>query len=259
MDFKDRVAIVTGGSSGIGKAISLDLAKEGARVVLIGRDKDKLKKTLDEVKQFSTESIAISCDVKDIEKIAALVRVVNGRYNAIDILINSAGFGIHGNFIEGDLKDIREQMEVNFFGTVNFCKEILDVMVKQHSGYIVNISSVAGRVGFPNLSGYCASKFAVYGFSEVLYHELKPLNIKVSVALPIAVKTNFFDHSSWSSFPPAERHQNMLTAEEVSKAVLDGMRKEIFEIVIPYSYKLKLIGKNVFMNWALKKIGKLPR
>lgn len=257
MDFKDRVVIVTGGSSGIGKAIALDLAKQGSFIVLVGRDKTKLKAALDEVKKYSPASIAAPCDVNDTEKIAALIRVVNERFNAIDILINSAGFGFHGSFIENDLKNIKEQMDVNFFGTVNFCKEISDIMVKQHSGYIVNISSIAGKVGLPNLSGYCASKFAIYGFSEVLYHELKPHNIKVSVVLPIATKTNFFDHPSWSSFPHEERHKNMLSPEEVSKEVLNGMRKEVFEIVIPPSYKLKLIGKSILSNFALKKVSKL--
>ncbi len=259
MDFKDRVAIITGGSSGIGRAIAIDLSKAGAFVVLVGRDKAKLKSVLDEIKQYSPESIAASCNVKDRDKIAALIRVVNERFNAIDILINSAGFGINGSFIEGSLDDLREQMEINFFGTVNFCKEVSDIMVKQHSGYIVNISSIAGKIGLPNLSGYCASKFAVYGFSEVLYHELKPHNIMVSVVLPTSTKTNFFDHPSWSSFPNEERHKNMLTPEEVSKAVLGGMKKNNFEIVIPASYKLKLIGKNIFPGLAFKKIEKLPK
>ena len=259
MDFKDRVAIITGGSSGIGKAISIDLAKAGAFVVLVGRDKSKLKTVLDEIKQYSPESIAASCNVKDRDKIAALIRVVNERFNAIDILINAAGFGINGSFIESNLEDLKEQMEVNFFGTVNFCKEASDVMVKQHSGYIVNISSIAGKIGFPNLSGYCASKFAVYGFSEVLYHELKPHNIKVSVVLPIATKTNFFDHPSWASFPHEERHKNILAPEEVSKAVLAGMKKNNFEIVIPSTYKLKLIGKSILQGLAFKRIEKLPR
>ncbi len=259
MDFKDRVAIITGGSSGIGKAIAINLAKQGSFIVLVGRDKAKLKSVLDEVKKYSPESIAAPCDVKDKDKITALIRVVNEKYNAIDILINSAGFGVHGSFIEGNLNDLKEQMEVNFFGTVNFCKEVADIMVKQHSGHIVNISSIAGRIGFPNLSGYCASKFAVYGFSEVLYHELKPHNINVSVVLPIATKTNFFDHPSWSSFPHEERHKNMLTTEEVSKAVLDGIKKNQFEIIIPSSYKLKLMGKSILSNWALKKVSRLPR
>mgnify|MGYP001592720932 CR=1 len=259
MDLKDRVVIITGGSSGIGKAIAIDMAKEGAFVVLVGRDKDKLKKTLDEVKQYSKESIAASCNVNDKDKIAALIRVINERFNAIDILINSAGIGFHGSFIESDIKTIKEQMDVNFFGTVNFCKDVSDIMVKQHSGYIVNISSIAGKIGFPNLSGYCASKFAVYGFSECLYHELKPHNIKVSVVLPAATKTNFFDSPSWSSFPHEERHKDMLNPEEVSKAVLEGIKKEQFKIVVPSSYNLKLKGKELFQNWALKKVGKLPR
>ncbi|MBI4154567.1 SDR family NAD(P)-dependent oxidoreductase [Candidatus Woesearchaeota archaeon] len=259
MDFKDRVAVITGGSSGIGKAIAVDLAKEGATVILIARNKDKLKVTLEEIKKYSPNSIAASCDVTDTKKVANLVKVVNENFNAIDILINSAGFGLNGSFIENNIQGIRDQIEVNFFGTVNFCKEVSEVMVKQHSGYIVNISSVAGRVGFPNLSGYCASKFAVYGFSEVLYHELKPHNIKVSIVLPIATETNFFNNPSWDSFPHEERHKNILKPEEVSKAVLIGMKKENFEIVVPSKYKLKLIGKAILLPWALKYIQKLPK
>ena len=120
-----------------------------------------------------------------------MVANVLARYGAIDILINNAGIGMRQPFVEMPLDTIEEIMRTNYFGAVYCTREVVPSMIAKGHGHIVNISSVAGHIGTLNMAAYCASKFALNGFSESLYHELKPLGIDISVVCPGAVKTAF--------------------------------------------------------------------
>ncbi len=191
MDFTERVVLITGASDGIGKRLALDLAARGAVIIGCGRSKERLGAVLSEIQRTSPRSTAMACDVGSRDEVRAMVAKVLARYDAIDILINNAGIGMRQPFVEMPLDTIEEIMGTNYFGAVYCTREVVPSMIARGRGHIVNISSVAGHIGTLNMAAYCASKFALNGFSESLYYELKPLGIDISVVCPGAGENGF--------------------------------------------------------------------
>ena len=184
MNFNNQVVLITGASSGIGRCLAIDFAKQGAVVIGCGRSQERLDRTLNEVRRASPSSTMIPCDVGNRQEVQSMVVGVLADFGKIDILINNAGIGMRKLFAETSVDTIEEIMRINYFGMVYCTHAALPSMIARGGGHIVNISSVAGIIGTPYLSGYCASKFAMNGFSESLYYELKPLGIHVSVICP---------------------------------------------------------------------------
>jgi 3-dehydrosphinganine reductase len=186
--FKGKNVIVTGGSSGIGKATAKLLARKGSNVSIIARDQAKLDQALREIEAegngVQQQFRAFSADVTNSEEMKATVEAIVEGGAPPDILINSAGIVYPGYFEELPLSTFRAQMDVNYFGTLHAVKAVLPYMIEKCSGHIVNISSIAGVIGVFGYTAYGASKFAVRGFSEVLRIELKPHNIGVSLVIP---------------------------------------------------------------------------
>ena len=231
MKFKDQVVLITGASNGIGKQLSVDLAERGAIVVGCGRSIPRLKETLKEVRRTSPSSTMIGCDVSDAQQVQGMVAKILADFSRVDILINNAGIGTRQPFAQTPLQTIEEIMRTNYLGAVYCTHEVLPSMIARGRGHIVNLSSGAGKIGTLNMAAYCASKFAMNGWSESLYHELKPLGINVSVVCPGPVSTEFnrdFRESEPKS-PPAL----IVTAKEVSRAVIDAVERNKFEIVMP--------------------------
>ena len=191
MDFTNQIVLITGASSGIGKQLAIDFAKRGAVVIGCGRSIARLKDVLKQARQTSPTSLMIGCDVGDPEQVHGMIERVLTDYGRVDILINNAGIGMRKPFHQTDLTTIEEIMRVNYFGAVYCTHELLPSMIARGNGQIVNISSVAGNIGTLNMAAYCASKFAMNGWSESLYHELTPLGVKVSLVCPGPVHTGF--------------------------------------------------------------------
>jgi 3-dehydrosphinganine reductase len=183
-----KVALVTGGSSGIGLAIARLLAQQGAHVWLVARRKELLETALKEVEAarlHPAQSCGIfSADVSDSTQAAAAVEQATAHLGLPDLLVNAAGITHPGYVQELGLDIFRSMMEVNYFGTVYITKAALPGMLQRGSGHIINISSMAGFIGAFGYSAYGASKYAVRGFSDVLRLELKPLGIRVSIVFP---------------------------------------------------------------------------
>lgn len=207
-----EVAVITGGSSGIGKGIAVEFAKEGADLALIARDPEKLEKAASQIKPFGGKVLTFSADVRDEGRIREVMREVVERLGKIDILVNSAGTGRYAPVAEMSLEDWRTVIETNLTGTFICCKAALPYMIERRKGRIINISSVAGRIGFATGSAYCASKWGVIGFSKSLEQEVKEHNIRVDVICPGTVDTPF-PHSPAAS-------KLMLEVEDVVKAVM---------------------------------------
>ncbi|MBM2806306.1 MAG: short-chain dehydrogenase/reductase, partial [Deltaproteobacteria bacterium] len=184
MDFTDRVIFITGASDGIGKQLAIDLAARGAIVVGCGRSRERLVEALKEVRKTSPKSLMIACDIGDAEQVHGMMKKVLTDFGRIDILINNAGIGMRKPFVDTSVETIEAIMRTNYLGAVYCTHEVLPAMIARGSGHIVNISSGAGKIGTLNMAGYCASKFAINGWSESLYHELKPLGVNVSVVCP---------------------------------------------------------------------------
>ena len=190
------VVVISGCSSGFGLRAAVDLAVRGFRVVATMRDLGKRARLDAAAAAAPGGPAAIEVEALDVTDAASIARCVEGvlaRHGRIDGLVNNAGYGIGGFVHDLALGEIRAQFETNFFGLVALTKAVLPSMIARRGGRIVNVASIAGRVALPGMAAYCASKFAVVGFSESLRHELAPLGIWVSVVEPGSFRTDIFD------------------------------------------------------------------
>src|SRR5437763_2389453 len=171
-EYRDKVAIVTGASSGIGKAIALDLAKRGTTVIAAARRKELLDEVVEECRLTTPESTSAVVDVSSREAVEQMCREALDRHGRVDVLVNNAGIPqrIHASRVT--VEDVEQVMRINFFGAVYATLALLPSMLERKQGRIVNVSSVAGRVGSPRDAAYAAPKFAMSGWSEVLAAEL---------------------------------------------------------------------------------------
>jgi NAD(P)-dependent dehydrogenase (short-subunit alcohol dehydrogenase family) len=188
-----KVALVTGSSSGIGFETSVALAKAGYHTYASMRDTKKADSLLQIAKNENLPISVIPLDVDSEESVnAAIDRIVKEKQR-IDVLVNNAGYGIFGCLEDLSMEELRQQFETNFFAIARIIKKAAPIMRKQKSGHIVNISSVAGRIGFPGTPAYISSKFALEGLSESLRYELAPFGINTIIIEPGVIKTNFFN------------------------------------------------------------------
>lgn len=191
IDRVDRVALITGTSSGFGLLTALELAKQGYKVIATMRDlrrKSELEKQAEQAGLLQQIHF-MTLDVTDSDSISTVIASVSDTYGGIDILVNNAGFAVGGFIEEISMEEWHRQMDTNFFGLVAVTKAVLPVMRVQESGTIINVSSISGLSGFPGFAPYASSKFAVEGFSESLRHEMSPYGIRVVLIEPGSFRT----------------------------------------------------------------------
>jgi len=191
-----KVILITGASSGFGMLTSARLAAAGHLVYATMRDTSKLKPLLEEVSKRAGEVIVRELDVLHLHTIKNVISEIKNQHGRIDVVINNAGYAIGGFFEDLTQLEIRQQMDVNFFGVQNVCREVIPLMRHQKSGKIINISSIAGQSGTPALGAYNASKWALEGFSESLYHELALFGVQVILVEPGSYPTKIFSENS---------------------------------------------------------------
>ena len=188
---KDRIAIVTGSSSGIGYEISLTLARNGLLTYATMRNLNKAEN----IKSVATkENLPVrvkQLDVTDDTSVKNAIQAISSETGRIDVLVNNAGYGLNGALEDLAMDEIKTQYETNVFGLIRTTQAVLPIMRKQKTGIIVNISSGAGRFGFPGGSAYVSTKFAVEGLSESMSYELDPFGIRVVIVEPGVIRTNF--------------------------------------------------------------------
>ncbi len=218
ISLQNKVVIVTGASRGIGRAIALLFARQGARVVLAARDKRELEKVAKQMGIQNGQALVIRCDVTRENQVKNLIKKTLQKYRRIDILINNAGLGIHKPILEFTSKDWDITIDTNLKGPFLCTREVLPVMIKQKNGQIINIGSLAGKNPIANLAAYCASKFGLIGFSESVGLEVRNHNIKLNLLLPGTVDTSFGKRKPRAK--PGQHPENALTAEEVAEACL---------------------------------------
>jgi len=194
---KDRkVILITGCSSGFGLLAAVRLAVSGHSVWATMRDLSKKQLLENELSKRNVQATIRALDVIKPATIKAVIAELQKTHGCVDVLINNAGYGIAGFFEDLSEEDIRSQMEVNFFGVQNVCREIIPLMRQRSQGKIINISSIAGQVGTPCLGAYNASKWALEAFSESLYHELSLFGIAVTLVEPGSYPTNIFKENA---------------------------------------------------------------
>jgi short-subunit dehydrogenase len=243
---KDKVVIVTGGSSGIGKALAQHFGNNGSRIVITGRKKEELDLAISQLEEKGIECTAHQGDVSSDEDNKRLVEAVITQFGNIDVLINNAGISMRALFQETDLEVIRKVMDINFYGAVSATHHCLPHIIKS-KGSIIGISSIAGYRGLPGRSGYSASKFALNGFLESLRTELLKTGVHVLTACPGFTASNIRkrsltkDGTSQGDSPRAE--EKMMTSEECARHIYNATVKRRKTLILTGQGKL-----TVFLN-----------
>jgi NAD(P)-dependent dehydrogenase (short-subunit alcohol dehydrogenase family) len=188
---KDNVAVVTGSSTGIGYETSLILARSGFLTYATMRNLNKGENMKSVMAKENLPIQIKQLDVTDDESVTNAIQTISSEAGKIDVLVNNAGYGLNGAFEDLDMDEIKAQYETNVFGLIRTTQAVLPIMRRQKSGTIVNISSGAGRFGFPSGSAYVSTKFAVEGLSESMSYELESFGIRVVIVEPGVIRTNF--------------------------------------------------------------------
>ncbi len=206
----NKVALITGASDGLGKGIARVFAGAGWDLVLVARSQDKLMSFADELRASGARLLTVVADVSSACEVQSMVARAQQTFDRIDVLINNAAIDYPGSIEELTVAQWDRVIGVNLSGVFYAAKAVFPAMKRQRAGYIVNISSVAGRKGWPNAAAYCASKFALTGLTQALGSEGKPHNIRCSVVYPGGMDT------SWHP----ERHPEFLDTEDVGRFLL---------------------------------------
>ena len=188
-DIKNKVALITGGGRGIGRATAIELAKEGVNVGLVGRTLENLEKVKAELEAYDVNVAVATADVSNLDEITKAVESIKSELGPIDILLNNAGISKFGGFMELTPEEWTNIIDVNLKGVYYTTRAVLPEMIERQTGDIINISSTAGERGGPVTSAYSASKFGVIGLSESLMQEVRKHNIRVSTMTPSTVAT----------------------------------------------------------------------
>jgi short-subunit dehydrogenase len=231
-DYRDRVAIVTGASSGIGSGLARGLARKGARVALVARRRDRLETLASEIEAMGGTALVVPCEVERRDQVEAAARAVEEGFGRIDLLINNAGRNHHVLFKDQDVDDIESMMRVNFFGVVYWIKAVLPALRRRREGWIVNLSSVAGKLGQPDEAAYAATKFAVAGLSESLSYEFDPIGIHVLCVHPALVRTEMFDEATLARMPERVK-RSFIEVEPFCDAVFAALARGAYEVTVP--------------------------
>ena len=247
--FKNKVVIVTGASSGIGKACAAAFAKEGANIVMAARNNDKLNQAVKEVRQYGTEVIPIQTDVSKRDECRNLIEKTVATFHQIDILINNAGISMRALFAKVDLDVIEKLMEVNFMGSVYCTKFALSSLIDSQ-GSIIAVSSIAGFKGLPARSGYSSSKFAVQGFMESLRIELLKKNVHVMIACPgftsTNIRVNWLNEKNESHGESPMDEGKMMTPDDVAQHIVSATLKRKRTLVLTRQGKLTIFLSKYF-------------
>src|SRR6185436_3792677 len=212
MDLKEKVAVVTGGTKGIGRAIAKALVDAGASVAITARNQDEITKAVSQINGRSRGMAkGYVCDVRDYNQVKSLFADVG----AVDILINNAGVGIFASVESMSIEDFHAVLETNVFGVFYCCHEAIPLMKKRGGGYIINISSLAGANPHAEMAAYNASKFGLNGFSEALMQEVRHDGIKVSYIMPGSVNTEF------GGDEPSNEKSWQLQPNDIAQVVID--------------------------------------
>jgi len=258
VDFKNKVVLITGASSGIGKQTAIEFAKLGSSIILVARRKNKLEQVENELKQFNVNTLVCACDVSKKDQVEELSKIVLQKFDSVDILVNNAGFAIYGLVSDLSINEIESQMETNYFGMIYCVKNFLPLMLKKKSGHIVNVASVGASFSVPGVSSYCATKFAMLGFSEGLKHELYGTGVGLTVVSPIMVRTPLFEHPSFTNFSKFSTGVS-LSSETVAKTIIKASNSSRLEIVVPSVARAAIWFKQTFPFLINPIIGRIFR
>jgi 3-oxoacyl-[acyl-carrier protein] reductase len=230
MKLKNKIAIITGGGRGIGKAVALAYVHEGAHVALISRTLSDLQEVAQEIKSFGGKALVLQGDISKKKDVDRIVYSVVQNFGRIDILVNNAGvLGPIGLVTDNDVQEWQRTIKTNLFGTMLCCRAVLSVMVKQHEGKILNLSGGGATSPRPRFSAYAASKSAVIGLTATLAEEMKPYNIQINAVAPGAIYTRLHEQVLAANLQAGEKE---LKASICAKSSGDASLQKVTELAI---------------------------
>jgi hypothetical protein len=242
-DYRDRVAFVTGASSGIGEQLARDLTARGMRVALVARRADRLA-TLAAALGGADRALALPADVGDATAVGRAVAAAHERFGRLDLVVNAAGVARHVLFKDHDLADVELLVRTNLLGTIYVLKAALPALRATGGGWIVNVSSVAGKLGQPDEAVYAATKFGVTGLSESIGYELAPLGIHVLTVYPALVRTEMFTPEILARMPERAK-RTFMDAPAFCAAVLRALERGAHEVTVPSYVRVAYVMRAV--------------
>lgn len=219
-NLQGKNALITGGGKGIGRATAIAFAKEGINVGLIGRTFSNLENVAKELEEYDVKVTVAVADVSDNESVIAAVDHIKSELGAIDILINNAGIGKFGKFLELSPEEFKNIIDVNLMGAYYVTRAVLPEMIERKAGEIINISSTAGQKGAPVTSAYSASKFGLLGMTESLMLEVRKHNIRVSALTPSTVATDLAYAENLTDGNP----EKVMQPEDLAEVMLSQLK-----------------------------------
>ena len=251
----EKVALVTGSSSGIGFETSLALARNGFYTFATMRNISKGEKIKELAKKENLPIEIIELDVDKENSVKNTINTIIEKKQRVDVLVNNAGWGLWGSVEDVSVNEFKAQFETNFFSVIRIIQEVAPIIREQKSGHIINISSIAGRIGFPISPAYISSKFALEGLSESLRFELMPFGVNVIIIEPGMIKTNFFEPMKLG-----KKAENTDAYKNITEKVLSGVKmmaqmatdpKEVSNTIIQAIKEEKPLPRYIVGNDAL--------
>jgi len=238
--------VVTGASSGIGRAAAIELARRGANVVVAARRSDRLGEVARACEALGVKATAVETDVDSRDSCNALIAAA-GR---VDVLVNNAGFAVFESIADAQPDDFEAMMRTNYLGAVWCTKEVLPQMLERGDGTIVNVASIAGIMGYARMGSYCATKFALIGFSEALRDEVIGRGLKVAMVCPGTTETEFFVKAERGKMPGASRLIVGVKPERVARAIADAAEDGRYRRIVPLAAAIYMRLKETFPRFA---------
>ena len=248
MNIQGKTALITGASRGIGRAIALELAQQGAkRLLLVARDRQRLAEVAAEIEPLGVEVEILALDLTQLVEVNIAIAQAWRDYGPIDLLVNCAGVAHQAPFLKSQLPDVQQEIAINLLGMYTMTRLIARRMAAEHSGTIVNVSSLMGKIAAPTMATYSATKFAILGFSQALRGELAAHNIKVIALLPSLTDTDMVRELDWF------RWVVPMTPQKVAQALVAGVNRGSPEIVVGWQSHLA-VWCNRIAPWLLEKV-----
>lgn len=262
-----RHVLITGASQGTGKATAIEFAAQGWDVTLAARGEDRLQAVAEQIEQMGRKAIALPTDVSNPEQVATLVEKSLATFGKIDVLINNAGICLTGPMVNTSLEDWHRIFDTNLWGYVHTIQAVLPTLLAARSGSIINVGSIGGKVPMPNMTAYCASKYALTGLTETLRLELASKGIHVGIVHPGVIDSDFLERAMFRGDSDEEvqgRQQQMSQAlqsglasqpEDIAEAIWQAVRKEQNEVVVGVSAIATNLNRFFpsLTQWALSK------
>ncbi len=236
MNIQGKTALVTGASRGIGRAIAIELAKQGASyILLIARNLEKLREVAAEVRQYGAQAVPFSVDLTESAAVNIVVAQAWKDYGPFDLLVNCAGIAYQSDFLKTPLGQAHTELSTNLIGLYTVTWLVGRRMAARRQGTIVNVSSLMGKVAAPTMATYSATKFAIVGFTQALRHELAPHQVRVVTLLPSLTDTDMVREFNWF------RWVMPLSTEQVAQGLMTGLKSRSSEITIGWQSHLAVL------------------